>query len=408
MEAAAFAVRQNLETMREAGATVAPPCAAAAAGQAGALWPRIVSDVTGAGAGRARGSVARGRRRRAARGRCCRRRGDARRQSGRSRRCAWSPTRTTAAPLRQTVRRGSAELAVGHASRRSRARGLAARRLAWHDVAGDQIRTGESPSETIGRGPYVDASAVRDRKARGRAPARRRSGDRPRPLRRRGHGARRRRPARSRSLVQLVLLAVVCRRRVGGAAREACGAPRVDRRRRRGGDRGRRRSRWPAAKEHLSLAAGPPGAPWRWRCCSPATRSPATSAPSSGRPPRVRPPPRHGERRADHEPEVGGRQGRRFHLADECRARGIEPIVLQPATTCSNWPRRHRAGRGCHRHGRRRRLPGPRRHRCLGARHPASSASPGDAEPLRPRSRTRPGRCRRRPRRVRRARGAPH
>ena len=46
MEAAAFAVRQNLETMREAGATIA--CLRSSGGGAGgALWPRIVSDVTG-------------------------------------------------------------------------------------------------------------------------------------------------------------------------------------------------------------------------------------------------------------------------------------------------------------------------------------------------------------------------
>ena len=46
MEAAAFAVRHNLETMREAGATVAR-LRSSGGGAAGALWPQIVSDVTG-------------------------------------------------------------------------------------------------------------------------------------------------------------------------------------------------------------------------------------------------------------------------------------------------------------------------------------------------------------------------
>ena len=48
MEAAAFAVRHNLETMREAGATVAA-LRSSGGGAGGALWPRIVSDVTGVG-----------------------------------------------------------------------------------------------------------------------------------------------------------------------------------------------------------------------------------------------------------------------------------------------------------------------------------------------------------------------
>ena len=46
MEAAAFAVRHNLETMEEAGATIAA-LRSAGGGVSGALWPRIVSDVTG-------------------------------------------------------------------------------------------------------------------------------------------------------------------------------------------------------------------------------------------------------------------------------------------------------------------------------------------------------------------------
>jgi xylulokinase len=46
MEAAAFAVRQNLEAMDETGATIARLSSSGGAA-AGALWPRIVSDVTG-------------------------------------------------------------------------------------------------------------------------------------------------------------------------------------------------------------------------------------------------------------------------------------------------------------------------------------------------------------------------
>lgn len=46
MEAAAYAVRHNLETMREAGATIAS-LRSSGGGAAGALWPQIVSDITG-------------------------------------------------------------------------------------------------------------------------------------------------------------------------------------------------------------------------------------------------------------------------------------------------------------------------------------------------------------------------
>ena len=46
LEGAAFAVRHNLETMEEAGATIAA-LRSAGGGVAGALWPHIVSDVTG-------------------------------------------------------------------------------------------------------------------------------------------------------------------------------------------------------------------------------------------------------------------------------------------------------------------------------------------------------------------------
>jgi xylulokinase len=44
MEAAAFAVRQNLEAMDEAGATIGR-LSCSGGGASGALWPRIVSDV---------------------------------------------------------------------------------------------------------------------------------------------------------------------------------------------------------------------------------------------------------------------------------------------------------------------------------------------------------------------------
>ncbi len=46
LEAAAFAVRHNLEVMAETGATIAV-LRSAGGGVSGALWPRIVSDVTG-------------------------------------------------------------------------------------------------------------------------------------------------------------------------------------------------------------------------------------------------------------------------------------------------------------------------------------------------------------------------
>ena len=46
MEAAAFAVRQNLETMREAGATIGR-LRSSGGGASAPLWPQIVSDVTG-------------------------------------------------------------------------------------------------------------------------------------------------------------------------------------------------------------------------------------------------------------------------------------------------------------------------------------------------------------------------
>ncbi len=46
MEAAAFAVRHNLESMQEAGATIAG-LRSSGGGAAGALWPQIVSDVAG-------------------------------------------------------------------------------------------------------------------------------------------------------------------------------------------------------------------------------------------------------------------------------------------------------------------------------------------------------------------------
>ena len=45
-------------------------------------------------------------------------------------------------------------------------------------------------------------------------------------------------------------------------------------------------------------------------------------------------------------PRSGGGKAERFHLAEECRTRGIEPIVLQPGDASCNWPRmRSPAGR---------------------------------------------------------------
>ena len=75
LEAAAFAVRHNLETMAEAGATIAV-LRSAGGGVAGALWPQHRQRRHRAVAGRARGSGPGRRRRRAARG-GIRRRGDA-------------------------------------------------------------------------------------------------------------------------------------------------------------------------------------------------------------------------------------------------------------------------------------------------------------------------------------------
>ena len=34
----------------------------------------------------------------------------------------------------------------------------------------------------------------------------------------------------------------------------------------------------------------------------------------------------------------GGGKAERFHLVEECRKRGIEPIVCNRARTCSSWP----------------------------------------------------------------------
>ena len=39
-------------------------------------------------------------------------------------------------------------------------------------------------------------------------------------------------------------------------------------------------------------------------------------------------------------PKSGGGKVERFGLVEEARRRGIEPVVLAPATTCSAWPRR--------------------------------------------------------------------
>ena len=33
----------------------------------------------------------------------------------------------------------------------------------------------------------------------------------------------------------------------------------------------------------------------------------------------------------------GGGKAEKFHLVDECRKRGIEPVVLEPGDDCSSW-----------------------------------------------------------------------
>ena len=106
------------------------------------------------------------------------------------------------------------------------------------------------------------------------------------------------------------------------------------------------------------------------------------------------------------QPASGGGKAERFHLADEARKRGIEPVELGPARTSSARPRRHRAWRRRARDGRRRRIAGDRRG--VAAEHrPALRVHPcRHPQPLRARPRGRPRRRRRRARRVRRRRRA--
>ena len=104
----------------------------------------------------------------------------------------------------------------------------------------------------------------------------------------------------------------------------------------------------------------------------------------------------------------GGGKAERFHLADECRSRQIEPVVLQPGRRPPDArPRRHRRRRRRHRHGGRRRLAGlgGECRRRAGCPHGGSAGR--NEEPPRPRSRDRPGRRGRGPRRLRRGGGAP-
>ena len=107
-------------------------------------------------------------------------------------------------------------------------------------------------------------------------------------------------------------------------------------------------------------------------------------------------------------PKSGGGKAESFKVADEARARGIEPIELGPAV----GPRAARARRRRRRRrragdGRRRRLAGRRRRDRRGARSPLRLHPRGHAQPLRARPRRRSRRRRRRARRVRRRRRAP-
>ena len=95
-------------------------------------------------------------------------------------------------------------------------------------------------------------------------------------------------------------------------------------------------------------------------------------------------------------PRSGGGKVEKFHLEDECRARGIEPVVLSPGDDLLAAGRgRHRARRRRDRHGRRRRLPGARGLGGEQARCPARGDPRRHAEPLRARPRPRPRRRRR-------------
>ena len=114
-------------------------------------------------------------------------------------------------------------------------------------------------------------------------------------------------------------------------------------------------------------------------------------------------------RRADHEPQVRGREGGEVPprgRVPRARHRAGRPAPRRRpagARARRRGPRRRRA-----RHGRRRRVSGPglvgrRRARAADGRHPR-----GHAQPLRPRHRPRPRRRGRRPGRLRRRPGADH
>ena len=125
------------------------------------------------------------------------------------------------------------------------------------------------------------------------------------------------------------------------------------------------------------------------------------SAPSPGRGPAARAPV------VIYNPKSGGGKAKRFHLADEARARGIKPIELRAGrrprgSWCARpWPTGPTGSR----------WPAATARRRWSRRSPPSTTSlrlhPGrDPQPLRPRPRRRPRRRRRRPRCLRRRRRA--
>ena len=139
MEAAAFAVRHNLETMREAGATIAA-LRSSGGGAGGALWPRIVSDVTGvaqdvregpsrAGVGAALlAAIAVG---------------------AATLQIRWPQPTVRVEPDPEAARLRRALRVVSASSRRDapfrpRARSLAAGPLSWHDVIGGRPESGDA------------------------------------------------------------------------------------------------------------------------------------------------------------------------------------------------------------------------------------------------------------------------
>ena len=257
-------MRHNLETMHEAGATIAG-LRSSGGGAAGALWPQIVSDVTGlaqdvrdgpsqAGLGAALFAAVAA--------------GEATLQT------SWpqptvrvEPDPEAAAPLRRAVR--VVPRARGHhAPRRPRARGLAAGRLSWHDVAGDRLGTARSPPD-MGEGSRRDSSSTYNQKPGGQAAARRRRRDRAHPDRPRHDGARRpRQTARGggagRSPARRLL------RGLGGADEKGVARAVVDRRRGRG--RRRRRGHPDRRRRRHRLSCWCGWRSWSSRCCLRATR----------------------------------------------------------------------------------------------------------------------------------------